>query len=174
VLSDPKNQWAEGIIDSATPDKIENHFMTIKQKEMIGKPATLTKVLQGPATPLAKSTGKRKKAKKDGRRSLLKPVYLLLVLHPFVAHLKDWEQGVPVDCGAPWSMEAIEIAVARGAHPAARTPNAIELVHKDVEYQVKAVFLEVMLWDDIKHNLPPNFKVSPAKSFLLSARSSKT
>jgi hypothetical protein len=88
-------------------------------------------------------------------------MYLLSVLHPFAAHLEDWEQGVPVDCGPAWSEEAIEIAVQRGAHPTARTPEAIELVHEDIEYQVKAGFSEVLLWDDIKHGLHANFKISP-------------
>jgi hypothetical protein len=83
------------------------------------------------------------------------------VLHPFAAYLKDWEQGVPVDCGSPWTCEAIELAVARGAHPTARTPDAIALVHEDVEYQVQAGFSQVVLWDTIKHNLHRNFKISP-------------
>jgi hypothetical protein len=88
-------------------------------------------------------------------------MYLLSVLHPFAAHLKDWEQGVPVDCGKPWTTEAIHIAVDRGAHPTARTPDAIQLVHEDVEYQIQAGFSEVVLWDKIKHDLHPNFKISP-------------
>jgi hypothetical protein len=88
-------------------------------------------------------------------------MYLLSVLHPFAAHLKDWEKGVPVDCGAPWSMEAITTSVERGAHPTARTPEGMQLVHEDVEYQVLAGFSEVVLWDDIKHHLPTHFKISP-------------
>jgi hypothetical protein len=87
-------------------------------------------------------------------------MYLLSVPHPFAAHLEDWEQGVPVDCGSAWSDDAISIAVQRGAHPTVRTPDAIELVHEDIEYQVKAGFSEVLLWDDIKHCLHANFKIS--------------
>jgi hypothetical protein len=92
-------------------------------------------------------------------------MYILLVLHPFGAHLKDWEQRVPVDCGTAWPMEAIELAVWRGAHPTARTPKAIKLVHEDVEYQVNARFLEIMMWDEIKHCLPATFKVAQWLSF---------
>jgi hypothetical protein len=159
--------WADTIIDSATRDKIAGHFETIKSRRIAGKPATLAEVLQGPPTPLAGATGKRKNQgrekggpKKD-RRSLLKPMFLMSVLHPFAVHLKDWEKGVPVDCGAPWTNEAITLAVARGAHPTARTRDAIELVHEDVEYQVQAGFSQVVLWDDIRHDLHPNFKISP-------------
>jgi hypothetical protein len=84
----------------------------------------------------------RKKTRRDKskRQSLLKPMYLVSVLHPFAAHLKHWEQGSPVDCGATWSLEAIQIAVAQGAHPTAQTKDAMELVHKDVENQVKVGF----------------------------------
>jgi hypothetical protein len=88
-------------------------------------------------------------------------MFLLSVLHPLAAHLKDWEQGVPVDCGPPWTQEAIQLAVERGAHPTARTPEAIALVHEDVDYQVKAGFSAVVLWEDLKRNLHRNFKVSP-------------
>jgi hypothetical protein len=88
-------------------------------------------------------------------------MFLMSVLHPFAAHLKDWEKGVPVDCGSPWTMEAIDLAVARGAHPTARTRDAIELVHKDVEYQVQAGFSQIVLWDDIRNDLHPHFKISP-------------
>ena len=37
----------------------------------------------------------------------------------------------------------------------------MELVHEDIAYQVKAGFTEVVYWDEIKNQLPTNFKVSP-------------
>jgi hypothetical protein len=163
----PPLQWTNRIIDSTAWDKLVNNFSNIKKKQIAGKPATLAEVLQGPLTPLAKATGKRKNPnrksdrEKGKRRSLLKPMYLLLVLHPFEAHLKDWEQGVPVDCGPPWSNKAIQLAVERGAHPTARTPDAISLVHENTEYQVQAGFLEIVLWEYIRHTLHTNFKISP-------------
>jgi hypothetical protein len=51
------NQWADSIIDSTTRDKIANHFMQVRAKEVAGTPATLAEVLQGPSTPLTKATG---------------------------------------------------------------------------------------------------------------------
>jgi hypothetical protein len=88
-------------------------------------------------------------------------MFLLSVLHPFSGHLKDWERGVPVACGADWTREAINIAVARGAHPSAMGPEAITLVHEDMAYQVAAGFTEILLWDEIKDHLPESFKLSP-------------
>jgi hypothetical protein len=37
----------------------------------------------------------------------------------------------------------------------------VALVHEDVAYQVKAGFSKIVMWDDIKDNLPPSFKISP-------------
>jgi hypothetical protein len=121
----PTSAWADSIIDSATRDKIASHFDMIKEKQIAGRPTTLAEVLRGPPTPWAGATGKRRKGNREGeekevdRRSLLKPMFLMSVLHPFAVHLKDWEKGVPVNCGSPWTREAIDIAVARGAHPTA-------------------------------------------------------
>jgi hypothetical protein len=57
--------------------------------------------------------------------------------------------------------EAIDIAVARGPLPTACLPEAVQLVHEDVGYQVAAGFTEIVMWDDIRENLPANFKISP-------------
>jgi hypothetical protein len=87
-----------------------------------------------------------------------------LILHPFAGHLKDWKQGVLVHCGpAPWTLEAINLLVVeQGAHSTARILNRISLVHEDVAYQVQPRFSEIVLWSNIKHVLPQNFKISPA------------
>jgi hypothetical protein len=36
--------------------------------------------------------------------------------HPFAATLKEWETGVPVDCGVPWAWATVEAAIEKGAH----------------------------------------------------------
>jgi hypothetical protein len=52
------------------------------------------------------------------------------------------------------------MAVARGPYPTAIAPDAIALVHEDIDYQVNAGFTEVVYWDEIKDDLPAHFKVS--------------
>ena len=81
--------------------------------------------------------------------------------HPFGETLQEWQTGVPIDCGKPWEREAIDAGVKRGPHPTVRAAEAITLVHEDVAYQIKAGFSKIALWDDIKNNLPPTFKISP-------------
>jgi hypothetical protein len=81
--------------------------------------------------------------------------------HPFVETLREWELGVPVDCGTPWDWTTIEAAVEKGAHKSALTPESIELIAEDVEYQVKAGYAQVISWDELQRLRPKNLKVSP-------------
>eukprot|EP00957_Ditylum_brightwellii_P202313 15329605-Ditylum_brightwellii.AAC.1 len=57
--------------------------------------------------------------------------------------LSHWSQeGVEVDCGPHWSKATVLAAVTRGLHTSALTPEAINLVHEDIAYQVKAGFCQ--------------------------------
>jgi hypothetical protein len=151
-------QWDSNLVDDRTNDKINKHFNSINDKRAAGHKPTLTEILQGPDTPNQEAQGK---PRTKLHRSLLKPMFLLSMLHPFAGHLKDWEKGVPVNCGQAWSREAIDTAVERGPHPTARDPESFKLVHEDLAYQVAAGLTEIVLWDDIKDNLPTTFKISP-------------
>jgi hypothetical protein len=82
-------------------------------------------------------------------------------LHPFAPTLHEWEKGVPVDCGKDWSRETIGLAIAKGPHASALTPDARKLVLEDVAYQVDAGFSRIITWDSIKDNPPAKLKISP-------------
>lgn len=81
--------------------------------------------------------------------------------HPFTEELREWESGVPVDCGKNWDWAVIEQAVARGPHVSAMTPEAIELVTEDVAYQVKAGYARIFTWAELKRMRPKKLKISP-------------
>jgi hypothetical protein len=81
--------------------------------------------------------------------------------HPFAETLKEWETGVPVDCGAPWEWKTVVAAVEKGAHKSATTDDSIALIAEDVAYQVKAGYAEIVSWDDLCKIRPKNLKVSP-------------
>jgi hypothetical protein len=81
--------------------------------------------------------------------------------HPFSETLRQWEEGVPVDCGEHWTREQIEAAIEQGPHTSALTPEAVSLIEEDVAYQVRAGYAEVVLWDSLKAKMPPQLKVSP-------------
>jgi hypothetical protein len=64
---------------------------------------------------------------------------------PIFPTLQQWsEQGCPVDCGTPWSREALIEALKYGNHPSAETPEAHALIESEVEYQVQAGFGKIM------------------------------
>ncbi len=97
----------------------------------------------------------------QGELTLLMQPQPMAEVHPFAPTLRKWQQGIPADCGPDWERSVIEAAVDRGPHPTARTPESIALFIKDIEYQIKAGFCRVFLWEDIKHCLPANLKISP-------------
>jgi hypothetical protein len=76
-------------------------------------------------------------------KKLMSPL-VCVNFHPFAATLKQWETGVPVDCGAPWSWATIEAAVEKGAHKSATTNELIALIAEDVDYQVKAGYAQIL------------------------------
>ena len=56
----------------------------------------------------------------------------------------------------------IKEAVLWRPHQSAATKEAVELFNEDSAYQVKAGFSRIVNWDNIKHELPAQLKVSPA------------
>jgi hypothetical protein len=92
---------------------------------------------------------------------LMKPTGVAL-LHPFSSNLQEWhEKGMPVDCGDPWSRQAIEESIKRGNHVSATTKEAIDIIKSDVDYQIKAGFTKLIPWETIKDDPPENLKISP-------------
>ena len=82
--------------------------------------------------------------------------------HEFGPPLEEYAvKGVPVGCGEDWTREATEAAIKRGPHQSAKTREAFVLFADDIKYQVQAGFAKIVLWDDIKDNLPPGLKISP-------------
>jgi hypothetical protein len=81
--------------------------------------------------------------------------------HPFAETLREWETGVPVDCGDPWAWTTIEAAVEKGAHSSATTDESIALIEEDVAYQVKAGYAQIISWDELAKLRPKNLTVSP-------------
>ena len=94
------------------------------------------------------------------RRKLMDPEPWMR-FHPFVETLERWSNGVPVDCGPPWSQKAMVTAVSRGPHTSALTPDARQLITDEMDYQVAAGFSEIMTWAEVQALKPAQLKVSP-------------
>jgi hypothetical protein len=103
---------------------VEEHLRTIGKKRK-GRPPTIAEVIMHD-TPTGRASGKS--------GSLLRPAPIVVLSHPFGQQLKDWEQGVEVDCGEDWTLEQIQMTIQQGPHRSALTAEAIQLFADDVAY----------------------------------------
>ena len=86
----------------------------------------------------------------------------LALHHPAAAELLKYATGgCPVKSGKPWTRAEIEAAIARGNHSSAQEPEAIEFHMAQVQEKIANKQCRIVLWDDIKDNIPPQLKVSP-------------
>ena len=64
--------------------------------------------------------------------------------------------GCPVDCGADWTAEHIELMLERGPHRSATGKAAVRQLRKETEDKIKHNYARVVKWGDIKKNPPKN------------------
>ena len=84
------------------------------------------------------------------------------LLHPAAPALRLYSsKGCPVDCGPPWTLPMLLAAIAKGAHPTARVPEAAKCCHQETLAKVDAGFARIINWADICDNHPPELKISP-------------
>ena len=82
--------------------------------------------------------------------------------HPAAKLLLKWAtDGCSVDCGQPWSKQAIQAAIDKAAHPSAQSLEAATACRNEALERVKDKCARLVKWDDIKHNPPINLKISP-------------
>lgn len=82
--------------------------------------------------------------------------------HPAGPLLKEWATyGCPTRTGTNWTREQMQEAIARGPHQSALVPAAIAHFPEEVEEKVRLGQARVVEWDAIKHNPPPQLKISP-------------
>ena len=134
-------------------DYIATHLQNLKRTaSSTGRPPSISDVLMHD-TPIGNAARKYS--------SLLQPSPLATNCHPFGPVLKDWQHGVSVDCGPDWTPENISVAIQRGPHRSALTPEALTVFDEDISYQVAAGFCEVITLDELRARNPPNLKISP-------------
>ena len=82
--------------------------------------------------------------------------------HPAADTLLQYATGgCPCNTGQPWTVEQMQAAIDRGPHSSALEPDAIEQMAKEIEEKVRVGQCEVVEWDSIKDNPPPQLKISP-------------
>jgi hypothetical protein len=81
--------------------------------------------------------------------------------HPAGALLAEWAtMGCPTRTGRPWTKEEIWEVVKRGPQKSVLSPNALAHFAEEGAAKITAGQAKLFLWDDIKHNPPPQLKVS--------------
>jgi hypothetical protein len=84
------------------------------------------------------------------------------VSHPVYPLLAEWSQlGCPAMTGKQWMQAQICVAIKRGPHQSATSPKALAHFATEAKEKVAVGQACVILWDDIKDNLPPELKISP-------------
>ena len=53
-----------------------------------------------------------------------------------------------------WSMELLEAAIAKGAHPSALPPEPAAQLHAETMEKISQGYARLVTWDDIKHDPP--------------------
>jgi hypothetical protein len=86
----------------------------------------------------------------------------LATYHPAAHVLLEYAtKGCPTNTGAPWSRQLMQAAIDKGPHVSALIPEAIDQLHSEVAEKVISGQARVVRWDDIKHDPPPQLKISP-------------
>ena len=96
-------------------------------------------------------------------------------LHPAAEFLKDCAtNGCPVDTGQAWAQETIIQAVERGPHISAMEPDAMMAFRTEVAEKIEKGQAKIVRWDDIKHNIPTELKISPISQIPHKSRAYRT
>lgn len=82
--------------------------------------------------------------------------------HPYGPFLLDLAlTGCPAETGPPWTPAMLDAAIAYGAHPSARIPEAAAACQAETLDKVAAGYATLVNWDSLKANPPPQLKISP-------------
>ncbi|CAB9522272.1 expressed unknown protein [Seminavis robusta] len=82
--------------------------------------------------------------------------------HPAASLLQEYaDQGCPAPVQDPFTLDALEAAIKRGAHTSAQAPEAAAALKKEVTEKVAQGYARLIPWDELKKSLPPNIRISP-------------
>ena len=86
----------------------------------------------------------------------------LALYHPAAEKLLQYAtEGCPCNTGKPWTTEEVTAAIERGPHISALEPDAIDQLAEEIKVKVAEGQCKVVLWEDIKNDMPEQLKVSP-------------
>ena len=82
--------------------------------------------------------------------------------HPAAPMLMEFATiGCDAAIDTQWTMEMIEVAIMRGAHPSAQLPEPTAQLCQETLKKIDQGYAQLVAWNSIKENPPPNLKISP-------------
>ena len=106
-------------------------------------------------------TPTQSKSSPPKRRKLMLPTGPALD-HPAAPLLQTYaREGCPANVQEPFSLQELEAAIARGAHPSACEPEAAKALLAETKDKVAKGYARLIPWDDLKKSLPSNIRISP-------------
>jgi hypothetical protein len=70
------------------------------------------------------------------------------------------QEGVPTDCGADWPDEVKKQAAKSGPHTSAMSPENVDLIWEDIQYQERDGFVRIVTEAELEELAPANLKIS--------------
>ena len=95
------------------------------------------------------------------RRKLMDPTGPALA-HPAASMLKTFaDHGCPAQVTQSFTLEQLEHAIQRGAHPSARSARAAAALHLEVKEKIAQGYARLIPWEHLKKSLPQSIRISP-------------
>ena len=86
----------------------------------------------------------------------------LALHHPAATILLQYATtGCPTNTGTPWTVEQMKAAIDRGPHVSALAQDAMDQFDTEIAEKVLNGQARIVKWNDIRHNPPPQLKISP-------------
>ena len=86
----------------------------------------------------------------------------LALHHPAAALLTEYATlGCPTQTGKPWTVEQMQAAIDKGPHASALVPEAMQQFQLEIEEKVRNGQARILEWNNIRHDPPPELKISP-------------
>ena len=86
----------------------------------------------------------------------------LALHHPAATILLQYaSEGCPTRTGTPWTVAQMRTAIARGPHVSALVQDAMDQLDEEILEKVLNGQARIVKWNDIRHNPPPQLKISP-------------
>jgi hypothetical protein len=144
--------FAKRAVLRTTPEKMKQHVNETTTGWLLDQIDTIS---------TSKGFSERQRKYTDMFKGLMLPTGPALD-HPAAPLLLELATlGCTTAIDGQWSMDMLEAAIAQGAHPSALVPDAAAQLRAETLEKVEQGYARLVTWAELRHNPPPNLKISP-------------